>query len=231
MINLWKKNAALIWQGNIMKLSNWRVEYTVTLMVLYTIILIIIPTSIKSTVQANIITKWKDTYQKMNYVQDAILKQEQSEILTSLKKAKTANDREDLIITIMKPYIRLKDAKVPRRYKVKYMDKTSVKKDDYYYITDYYYTDNNMIVGIKDIPETNENNENNDTIFIMTFDINGLLPPNTWGRDIFGVKVHTNKVEPFGQTLTIEKQYYDCSKNGTGTGCSNFYLIGGDFSD
>ena len=211
-----------------MKLSKWRVEYTVTLMVLYTIILIVIPTSIKSTVQANLITKWKDTYQKMTFVQDAILKQEQSEILTSLKKAKTANEREDLIITIMKPYIRLKDMKVPRRYKVKYMDKTPVPNNDVYHITDYYFTEHNMIVGIKDTPE---HEDNEDTIFIMTFDINGLLPPNIWGKDVFGIKVHPNMVEPIGRSMTIEKQYYDCSKNGTGTGCSNFYLIGGDFND
>lgn len=211
-----------------MKLSKWRVEYSVTLLVLFAIILLFMPTSLKSTVQANHITKWKDIYNRLTYVQDAILKQEQSEILTSFKRAKTANEREDLIITILKPYIRLKDSKFPKRYKVKYMNKSVVTKDDIYYIDDYYFADNNMIVGIKDTPD---NVEAKDTIFIITVDVNGLLPPNTWGKDVYGVKVHSDRVEPIGYEKTIENQYYDCSKAGTGRSCSNLYLIGGDFND
>lgn len=209
-----------------MKIGTWRVEYTITLIIIYTFILLFIPTSIKTTVQAGYITKWKDTYNKINYLQEAILKQEQSDILTSLK-SKTPDEREDIIITLIKPYFRLKETKVPRRYKVKYMDKKNIQKDDFYYINEYYFTENNMIVGLKDIDDS----DTRDTIFLMTFDINGLLPPNMWGKDVFGVRVHADKVEPIGREMTIEKQYYDCSVNGSGKGCSNFYLIGGDFND
>lgn len=211
-----------------MKIGKWRVEYTITLLVVYTLILLAIPTSLKSTVQAGHITKWKYTFDKMTYVQDAILKQEQSQILTSFNRAKDVNEREDLIIRIIKPYFRLKEVKVPKSYKVKYMNKNKISKQDIYNIDDYYFTDNNMIVGIKDTPELDSDIN---TMFIMTFDINGLLPPNVWGKDVFGVRVYSDRVEPIGKDLTIEKQYYDCSAHGSGTGCSNYYLIGGDFSD
>lgn len=211
-----------------MKLSKWRIEYTITLLVIFTGCLLAIPTSIKSTVQAGYITKWKDTYDKMLYVQDAILKQEQAEILTSFKRAQTIDEREDLIIQIIKPYFRLQEAKLPKNYKVKYMNKSKIHKNDLYKIEDYYYTENNMIVGIKDTPDEIHNTQ---TMFIMTFDINGLLPPNIWGKDIFGVRVYSDKIEPLGHELSIEKQYYDCSQFGSGKGCSNYYLIGGGFSD
>ena len=76
-----------------MKLSKWRVEYTITLLIIYTVILLAMPTSIKSTVQANHITKWKYTFNKMTYLQDAILKQEQAQILTSFSRAQNADER------------------------------------------------------------------------------------------------------------------------------------------
>lgn len=211
-----------------MKLSKWRVEYTITLLIIYTVILLAMPTSIKSTVQANHITKWKYTFNKMTYLQDAILKQEQAQILTSFSRAQNADEREDLIIRIIKPYFRLKEAKVPKGYKVKYMNKNKISPNDIYNVDDYYFTDNNMIVGIKDPPETSPDES---SMFIMTFDINGLLPPNVWGRDVFGVRVYADGVEPIGKNLPIEKQYFDCSIHGSGTGCSNLYLIGGDFND
>ena len=210
-----------------MKLGAWRTEYTMTLLGVFTLVLMFVPTSLKSTVQANYIAKWKDTYNKINYMQEVILKQEKSDILTSLKRAKTADEREDIIITLMKPYFRLKDTKVPKKYKVRYMNKSNISKDDLYYINEYYFTDNNIIVGLKDTDDEN----NTDTIFIVTFDINGLMPPNMWGKDVFGVRVHSDKVEPIGSEMTIEKQYYDCSTEASGKACSNFYLIGGDFND
>ena len=209
-----------------MKLSNWKIEYTITLFVIFSALLIIIPTSIKSTVQANFITKWKDNYNKLVYAQDAMLKQEQSQILTSLAKADTPEKKETLIITLMKPYFRINDKKPPKRYRVKYMNKTPVTPNSEYFISDYYYTENHIIVGIKDLPNYKDN-----TRFLMTFDVNGTLPPNIWGRDIYGVIVYGNKIEALGRELPIDKQKENCSYNSAGTACSNYYLIGGEFHD
>ena len=77
------------------------------------------------------------------------------------------------------------------------------------------------------------NSDANDGIwFMMMVDINGLLPPNTWGRDIFGLYIlDEGHIEPFGYNLSAENVVSDCSKNGLGIGCSYYYLIGGEFND
>ena len=210
-----------------MKLPGWRVEYTITLLIVFTAVLLFIPTSLQSTVQANLITKWKDCYNKLTYVQDVILKQEKQEILTSFRRAKTAEEREELFREILKPYFRLYTTKATRRYHTKFMNGDRVGKDSIYYFTDYYFTDKKMIVGIKDIPNTNKT----ESLFLMTFDVNGILPPNTWGKDIYGVDIRKEKIEPFGAHLSMEELKKDCSPAGTGLGCSYYYNIGGGFDE
>ena len=107
------------------------------------------------------------------------------------------------------------------------MNRNFVGKNDSFYTEDFYLTDNNMVVGIKDMPDEGSN----DTKFLMIFDVNGLMPPNTWGKDVYGITVLGKKVEPLGENLRIEEQGIDCSPAGTGTSCSNYYLIGGGFND
>ena len=68
-------------------------------------------------------------------------------------------------------------------------------------------------------------------MLIMIFDINGILPPNTWGRDIYGVNIYEDKIEPFGAELPMAELKTDCSAFGTGVGCSYYYKIGGGFND
>lgn len=210
-----------------MKLSGWRVQYTITLLVLFGAVLLFIPTSLQSTVQANFISKWKDYYSKIVYMQDVILKHEKTNILTSFKRAKNAEEREELFRTLVKPYLRLSDTKVPKRYHVKFMNNTPVPKNSLYYFTDYYFSDKNMIVGIKDVP----NVVGTENIFIMMVDVNGVLPPNTWGKDVFGAKVYADKTEPLGAGLGLSQMKDDCSQDGTGVACSYYYKIGGSFED
>lgn len=210
-----------------MKLPGWRVEYTITLLIVFTAVLLFIPTSLQSTVQANLITKWKDCYNKLTYVQDVILKQEKQEILTSFRRAKTAEEREELFREILKPYFRLYTTKATRRYHTKFMNGDRVGKDSIYYFTDYYFTDKKMVVGIKDIPNTNKTR----SLFLMTFDVNGILPPNTWGKDIFGAKIYADRIESLGEDLSLQQLKEDCSENGSGVACSHYYNIGGSFED
>lgn len=210
-----------------MKIPKWHVEYTGTLLVLFMVGLFLVPTSFETPVMASNITKWKDIFRRLTYVQDVILKQEQSEILTSFRRATTLDERESIVIKIIKPYFRVGDKKVQSKYKVRYMNKKLVNEGDFYHIDDYYYAGKHLIVGIKDLPTK----EDGETSFLMTFDINGRKRPNQWGKDVYGAKVYADRVEPIGMTMTVEKQYTDCSKNGSGTCCSNYYLIGGNFDD
>ena len=82
----------------------WHIEYTITILITLTIVLLMLPTSIKSTFQANLIAKWKDCYKRLDYAHDAILKQEKSEILTSFRRANTQDERKRLFLNIIKPY-------------------------------------------------------------------------------------------------------------------------------
>lgn len=75
------------------------------------------------------------------------------------------------------------------------MNGTKVYKGQSYYFDDFYFAENNTIVGIKDIKSENST----DALFLMLFDINGILPPNRWGRDIYGVNIYDGgRIEPFG---------------------------------
>lgn len=210
-----------------MKLIGWHAEYSVTLLIIFAGILFFIPTSLQSTVQANFIAKWKDCYDRLSYVQDVILKQEKQEILTSFRRAKTSAEREAIFREILKPYFRLNNSKAPRRYHPKFMNKEIVPSDSLYSFSDYYFSDKKLLVGIKDVPSQ----EGKEDMFLMMFDVNGIIPPNTWGKDIFGVKIFADRIEPLGKNLTLPAMRQDCSEEGSGTACSYYYKIGGSFED
>lgn len=201
----------------------WQLEYTITLIVLFAVILFLIPTSLQSNMQAKFIMRWKDCFNRITYMRDVISKHEQSDIIKSFKRAKNEEEREHIIINLIKPYFRLNEDKFPKHYHPKYMNNKRVKKGDIYHFDEIYYTDNKIIVGIKDVDNAK------DPMFMMMFDINGILPPNTWGKDIFGARIYENRIEAFGQTDSLDEMRKDCSPEGSGISCSYFYKIGGNF--
>ena len=203
----------------------WKLEYSLTFFVVFIVVLILIPTSIQSTRQADLITKWNDCYGNLTYIKDAMDKHEKENMLVKLKQAKTKSDREKIITLIIKPYLRLSENKYLKHYRTKYLNGTRIKQGDDYYFSDLYRGDKKMVVGIKDIKDESDNT----AMFMMMFDVNGIIPPNTWGRDIFGVKVFNDKISPIGEGLPVEVLKTDCSKAGTGVSCSYYYHIGGSF--
>lgn len=204
-----------------------KLEYMVTLFVMIAVILIIMPVDIESTVQANYISRWNDKFARLEYMFDVITTHEKDEILKSFKRAKNAEERETILINLIEPYFRIHKEKLPKRYTVKYLNKDKVSHTDKYYFEDLYFSENGMIVGIKDIDNPNLS----EPVFMMMFDINGILPPNTWGKDIYGVDIRKEKIEPFGAHLSMEELKKDCSPAGTGLGCSYYYNIGGGFDE
>ena len=62
---------------------------------------------------------------------------------------------------------------------------------------------------------------------VLMYDVNGQVGPNKWGKDVFGFNIYQDRFEPFCKNDSIVVQKQDCSRNGTGLCCSNFYLIGG----
>lgn len=204
-----------------------KLEYTVTIIIIAAIIILILPFDFSSNAQANFISRWCDKYSRLEYMFSVINAHESEEILKNLKNAPDAKTREQILIRVIQPYFRIHKEKLPKRYSTKFMNNTKVPRSSRYYFDDTYFSENGMIVGIKDLKKTNAQ----EPMFIMMFDINGILPPNTWGRDIYGVNIYEDKIEPFGAEQPMAELKTDCSAFGTGVGCSYYYKIGGGFND
>ena len=203
-------------------------EYSILLLVLIGVILLLFPMSTGNIRQANFISKWNEKYNRIEYMFSVINAHISGNMLLSMKRAKTPQERENLLLTIIKPYLRVNTDNRPKRYKPRYLNGKRVAKGEPYFFDDFYYAENKTILGIKDISSDNPK----DPFFVMMFDLNGILPPNKWGNDIYGIKIYdVGLIKPFGEDLDMEKIKKDCSKSGTGTTCSYYYKIGGGFDD
>lgn len=207
----------------------WKLEYSVALFVMIGVILLIMPFSIENTRQANFISKWNETFNRIEYMFSVINAHISDDMIKSFNKAYTPDEREKLLLTIVKPYLRINTVNYPiRHYRPRYINGNRIYKGQRYFFDDFYFAENNTIVGIKDI----KSDKADDVFFLMMFDINGLLPPNRWGKDIYGVNIYDGgKIEPFGFDKSMDELKKDCSEAGTGINCSYYYKIGGGFDD
>ncbi len=203
----------------------WRIEYSLTICAIFAAILFFIPTSFSSKAAVNI-SKWNSEYNKIEYMFSAMAAQAESEIVQNMKNAKSFNEREKYMIKLVKPYLRLSDRLTPKKYVQHYMNGKIVPKKDFYYFDMLYNNQDDLIVGIKDIIDKTPDKP----VFLMMIDTNGSKKPNTWGRDIFGLNIYSDgNINPIGYGWDVDKLRKDCSKNGSGLSCSQFYRIGGEF--
>lgn len=211
------------------KKKYWKLEYSVALFIMLGVILLMMPVSIHNSRQANFISKWNEKYNRIEYVFQVINAHITDDILKSFNKANTPDEREKLLLQLVKPYIRIKtEITAPKHYHPRFMNGTKVYKGQTYFFDELYFADNNSIVGIKDIHSENSS----DALFMMMFDINGLIPPNRWGKDIFGVNIYDGgRIEALGADKDMSDLKKDCSDSGTGVYCSYYYKIGGSFDD
>ena len=93
-----------------------------------------------------------------------------------------------------------------------------------YRFSDYKMTYSNATLSVKLFDEPQ-----GDLQGLLMYDVNGKTGPNVWGKDVFGLNIYADRFEPFGKSNSVSEQKQDCSKNGTGLSCSNYYLIGGSF--
>ena len=201
-------------------------EYSIFLFILLGIILLIMPVSFENTRQARFISKWNEKFNRIDYMFSVINAHVTDDILRSMNKAKTSQERENLLLALVKPYLRIDTNIRPKRYMPKYINGSKVYKGQTYFFDDFYFAENNTIVGIKDIKTETAD----DALFIMLFDINGILPPNRWGKDIYGVSIFdAGEIKPFGFDLDMKELKEDCLE--TGISCSYYYKIGGGFEE
>ena len=214
-----------------MKKHIWKLEYSITVYILLGIILLLVPLHIENYWQARMTTRWQDKFEKISYMFSVINAHTNDEILQSFARADSTELRAKLLYQIVKPYLRIAPPqKYPKRYRPKFANGSKVQKNSEFYFPEIYFSEKKLtIIGLKDIVDSDT--EKN-AWFMMMVDINGLLPPNTWGKDIFGTYIFDEgHIEPFGYDFTTENLMSDCSKKGLGFGCSYYYLIGGEFND
>ncbi len=207
----------------------WKIEYSITLFFIFAVVIFIIPPRFISSNTAENISKWNEVYTKMDFVFTAMSAQADSDIVMSLKKEKNPERRQEFMIELVKPYLRLQEfPKILKHYKAHYMNGSRVSSKDFYYFSNLYLSDNNRVVGIKDI----KNNDPSSPGFMIMADMNGIKGPNRWGKDIFGIKIYKDGTTvPIGSDWDLAKLRKDCSPSGTGVGCSHFYRIGGEFNE
>ena len=211
-----------------MKKRFWKIEYSYTLIVIFTILLFMIPTSFSSK-NARYISRWNEVYNNLDYLFTAMSAQADSDIMKGLKNAKTSQNREVFMMMLAKSYLDLAEIKnIKRRYNPLYMNGEQVKSLDQYNFENYYIHSSGAIIGLKDL----DNDDNLSPGFVMSIDINGIKPPNAWGRDIYGVNIFSDgKINPLGYGWSVEDLQNDCSELGSGISCSYYYRIGGNFTE
>ncbi len=213
-----------------MKKHFWRIEYSITLFVVFAIILMFIPTKFIATKDATSISMWNETINKMEYIFSAMNAHSDADILKGLKNAKDDAQREQLMMILVKPYLRITEDNLLQKksYQPKYLNGKVVKGGDRYYFDKLYLTKNNKVVGLKDIKDEDVFHP----VFLMMFDMNGVKGPNVWGKDIFGLNIFIDgNIAPIGSGWSINELKSDCSEYGTGVGCSHYYRIGGEINE
>ena len=105
-------------------------------------------------------------------------------------------------------------------YKITFLNGTFPNST--YRFNDFKLTQTNSVVSYKlyDTPQDG-------VLGLLLYDVNGSVGPNVWGKDVFGLNIYSDRFEPFCKNETINEQKQQCSKNGTGLCCSNYYLQGG----
>ncbi|MBQ3819078.1 hypothetical protein II810_01390 [bacterium] len=204
-----------------------KTEHFVVFLVFIVTVLLIMPFSLENTRQASYISKWNEIYNKVEYMFSVINAHIDDNKIKIMKKAHTPHEREQALLMIIKPYLRINDGNISvRHYRPRFKNGEKIQKDSKYYFDEFYYAKGKTLIGIKNIHTETEK----DPLFIMMFDVNGVLLPNRWGTDIFGINIYDGgKVEPFGYDMILDSLKDDCSKTGTGVSCSYYYKIGGGF--
>lgn len=196
-----------------MKKAFTLVEVIILLVIFVMVALLVIPLSIDDTIQARNIAKWKQVHT------DFI------EIPTSIKTFSNSSiNIQDFVTALVKVHPLNKVVS----YKIKYMNGDTPK--DIHAFSEIYTTDSNATLAFKwyKAPQI-EPHTNKQILGILMYDVNGKTGPNVWGKDIFGMNIYQDKLEPFGTSVSNDEIEFDCSRQGTGMYCSTYYLNGGSF--
>ena len=184
------------------------VEVSILFVIFIIVAFLVAPLSIDDTVQAKNTSKWRVVQQEFTNIYSSIISEDNATSLPFSANFETIinNDVKETI----KPY------------RIKLMNNTL--PESLYTFNDYKSTFSGATIAFKFFEKPIE-----ESIGIVMYDVNGKTGPNVWGKDVFGLNLYKDHFEPFGKSKSIGIQRQDCSKDGSGKFCSNYYLIGGGF--
>jgi len=184
------------------------VEVSILFVIFLIVAFLVAPLSLDDTLQAKNISRWINVQQDFQNIYNTVL------------------SKDDLTLDIIKEnfeyVLGFESANSIDKYQISFMNNS--RSVDLYDFDDYKTTYTSATFAIKLFDKPKEN-----LIGLLMYDVNGKKTPNVWGRDVFGFYIYKDKLEPFGKSESISVQKQDCSKQGLGLFCSNYYLIGGRF--
>ena len=206
------------------------IEVVFVFLLIFGVTFFVLPRALNTTKQARFISKWSESYSELEYIFFALKAQKDVEIYEEVKKAPTDGSREEIIVNIIKPYLRIKSETKPNGYEQNYMNHKPIEKKDKYAFSKFYMTESGEVVGINWlVPDCKKDISKDVVCGVVAMDLNGVAKPNTWGEDIFGINIYNDRIEPIGKDVDSVIVKNDCSKYGQGVYCSFYYLIGGRF--
>ena len=184
------------------------VEVSILFVIFLIVAFLVAPLSLDDTMQAKNTSRWRSVQQDFINIYYSINTQKDQNELNFTDALKTIVNSE------------VKDDS--SSYKITFMNGTF--PNNTYRFKDFKTTYSNATLAVKlfDAPQDNK-------LGMLMYDVNGKVGPNVWGKDVFGMNIYDDKFEPFCKSESMSYQKQDCSKNGTGLCCSNYYLIGGSF--
>ena len=185
------------------------VEVSILFVIFLIVAFLVAPLSLDDTMDANNIQKWRSVQEDFSNIFYAI----------NIQKEKDNYDFKNAFKEVMD--IEFKSDVKP--YRITFRNGTY--PNNTYRFTDFKQTVGHKVLAYKllDVPEGNLQG------YVM-YDVNGSVGPNTWGKDVFGLNIYSDRFEPFCKNDPLAVQKQDCAKDGTGLCCSNYLLINGDYN-
>ena len=183
------------------------VEVIILFVIFITVAVLVVPLSVEDAITTKNNAKWQ-------HVQSGFSSIPISMMNTQTYKESGGVSLEHFITALLKIH--------PLRnvvsYKIKYLNGDT--PDEKYTFNEIYNTDNGATIAFKWIDDSKDDAGEDKLEGLLMYDVNGKRGPNVWGKDVFGMNIYANKIEPFGKNvdpLTLES---DCSRQGTGVYCS-----------
>ena len=184
------------------------VEVSILFVIFLIVAFLVIPLSLDDTIQAKNTSRWRRV---------------QSDFSNVFYSINTLKDAEDFDFEGTSNNVMSNEIKSDiEPYKITFMNGTYPNVT--YRFNDFKLTQGNSVLAYKLFDNTQS-----DLRGVFLYDVNGSVGPNVWGKDVFGFNIFSDRFEPFCKNDSVSVQKQDCSKNGTGLSCSNYYLIGGSF--